>query len=197
MLAQTFLSTALALAPMPLPPESWETPMPAAKRPYKMSVKGRTWLRDAEGCELKAYEDSGGVWTIGVGHTGLVNGKPIGAGMAITLAQCDSLLIEDLQEAEAAVQLAAKERLSYQSALAPTQPQIDALVSFVFNAGVAGFAQSEVRRDFVAGRDVEVAHDLFMWTRAGSNPVLLFPRRAREAFLYARGIYLGNAGKPI
>ena len=43
-----------------------------------------------EGCRLKAYKDSGGVWTIGHGHT-----KTAKEGMEITIEQAQKLFEED------------------------------------------------------------------------------------------------------
>jgi lysozyme len=191
MLAQALVALTLAMAPTPLPATEWEV-QKMAKAPYKMSARGRAWLRDAEGCKLKAYADSRGIPTIGVGHTGQLRGQALTLGMTATLAECDALLAEDLQWAEAAVAQAAAQR-----ATQPTQPQIDALVAFAFNAGAAGFAKSEVRRDFVFGNDHEVPHDLFQWTRAGADAEHLASRRSREALMYSRGFYLSNGWETI
>ena len=35
----------------------------------KISEEGVALLKKFEGCELEAYQDSVGVWTIGYGHT--------------------------------------------------------------------------------------------------------------------------------
>lgn len=43
-----------------------------------------------EGCRLTAYQDSGGVWTIGFGHT-----KGVTAGQTITMDQATTFLEED------------------------------------------------------------------------------------------------------
>lgn len=48
-----------------------------------------------EGCELTAYRDVGGVFTVGFGHTGKVNGQPIAAGMTITQDEANAFLQED------------------------------------------------------------------------------------------------------
>lgn len=49
-----------------------------------------------EGCKLTAYQDTAGIWTIGHGHTGTVNGWPVQAGMTITQEQADALMQEDM-----------------------------------------------------------------------------------------------------
>jgi lysozyme len=44
-----------------------------------------------EGCRLMAYQDSGGVWTIGIGHTG----ADVTPGMVITQAEAQALFEKD------------------------------------------------------------------------------------------------------
>jgi GH24 family phage-related lysozyme (muramidase) len=46
-----------------------------------------------EGCKLKAYQDSGGVWTIGIGHTG----SDVYEGLTITQEQAQIFLLKDQQ----------------------------------------------------------------------------------------------------
>ena len=53
-----------------------------------------TVIASFEGCELKAYQDGGGVWTIGYGHTG----PEIGSGHTITQAQALEYLQSDIQK---------------------------------------------------------------------------------------------------
>lgn len=89
----------------------------------KISNKGLELIKRFEGCRLVAYRDSGGVWTIGYGHT-----KGVTAGQNITQAQADAFLVDDCGKAEAAVN-------KYQSKYNFNQNQYDALVSFAFNIG--------------------------------------------------------------
>jgi lysozyme len=101
--------------------------------PRTFSDNGLALLTDWEGGrKLVAYIDSGGVWTIGVGHTGGVR-----KGDHITAAQCDALLREDVKQAERAVQ---KVKVPL------TQNQFDALVIFTLNVGVAAFLESTLLR---------------------------------------------------
>ncbi len=48
-------------------------------------------IRHFEGCRLESYQDSGGIWTIGFGHT-----KGVGPGQTCTQEQADAWLEEDL-----------------------------------------------------------------------------------------------------
>jgi GH24 family phage-related lysozyme (muramidase) len=70
-----------------------------------------------EGCKLKAYRDSGGVWTVGIGHT-----KGVYEGMVITREQADQFFAED--QAELLTLVADK-----------PIPAAAAMVSFGFNCG--------------------------------------------------------------
>lgn len=49
-------------------------------------------LKREEGVDLHAYQDQGGVWTIGYGHTG----PEVHAGLVWTLAQAEAALLLDL-----------------------------------------------------------------------------------------------------
>ncbi len=81
-----------------------------------------------EGLSLVAYQDCVGVWTIGWGHTGKVNGKPIQKEMTITQAEAEKLLEADLAAAWSAVQ-------SCPQFGALNDCQKAALCSFEFNLG--------------------------------------------------------------
>jgi lysozyme len=85
------------------------------------------FLMRAEACLLRAYKDSAGVWTIGVGHTG----PEVVAGLAITAAQAMIDLRADL--AIAAARLAAV--VAEAVILSLTDHEYAALLSFVFNLG--------------------------------------------------------------
>lgn len=88
-----------------------------------ISNTGLELIKRFEGCRLKAYQDSVGVWTIGYGHTvGVLNGQ------VITQAQADIYLKTDCANTEKYVN-------NYDSIYHWNQNQFDALVSFTFNCG--------------------------------------------------------------
>ena len=88
----------------------------------RCSAHGVEFIAAYEGFVNHPYRDSGGVWTIGYGHTG-----PGVASMGtISRARGLELLARDVGSAEHAVNALG---------LAFTQNQFDALVSFVFNCG--------------------------------------------------------------
>lgn len=133
-----------------------------------------------EGIELEAYKCPAGVWTIGVGHTGYVDGKRIAEDMTITSDKAYVLLREDLQVVES--------YLSKQSfAERLKQRQFDALVSFIFNVGISAFETSTMRRKLCTGADdASVAEEFDRWvygTVDGKKVILkgLVYRREKEA----------------
>ena len=69
----------------------------------KISENGLSFIRREEGERLMAYADVIGVWTIGVGHTGTVDGISITKGMTITAEKSRVLMIADVAKFEAAI----------------------------------------------------------------------------------------------
>ena len=96
----------------------------------KLSAKGKEFLIKEEGLRTEAYKDSKGKWTIGVGHTGQVDGKPVGPGMKITEAKARQLFDQDVQKFENYVNSVVK--------VPVTQNMFDAMVSYAFNVGSLG-----------------------------------------------------------
>ena len=58
-----------------------------------ISNEGISLIKRFEGCELEAYQDAVGVWTIGYGHT-----KNVKEGMIISKEQADNMLLNELDE---------------------------------------------------------------------------------------------------
>ena len=85
-------------------------------------------IRRDEGCVLRAYQDGGGVWTIGVGHTGPL----VRRGLVWTQTQADAQLSKDIASAEASLdkRLVAWRRLN--------DARQDVLVNMTFNLGIEG-----------------------------------------------------------
>jgi len=139
-----------------------------------LSLAGLAHLKQWEGLKLNPYKDSAGLWTIGYGH--LL--KPGEWWDSITEAQASSLLAQDVGIAEDAVNSLVKVPL--------TQPQFDALVSFVYNVGVGAFRRSTLLRLLNAGDYAGAAAQLPLWRRAGGQVVQgLVNRRASEVALFS------------
>lgn len=119
-------------------------------------------IRVFEGRRLVAYKDAVGIWTIGYGHTGPVDGKPITEGMTITDEKAEELLALD-----AAPLLKAVEGRSIVEGAA--------LVSFGFNCGLGAL-----------GRVLRGESQLETFTKAkGKELPGLVTRRKLEAALIA------------
>nr|EDU9551471.1 lysozyme [Salmonella enterica subsp. enterica] len=142
----------------------------------KISVSGLAALKREEGCKLTAYTDSRGVWTIGTGHTGKVDSITVHKGMTITQDTADRLLLDDLSWVERCI----AERVT----VPLNQNQYDALCSLIFNIGANAFIGSSVRRYLNAGNYTAAADAFLKWSRAGSNPTILAPRRGRERAMF-------------
>ena len=128
-------------------------------------------ITHCEGEKLTAYRDTGGVLTIGVGHTG--NVKP---GETETEAQSQADLQADLASAASDVS-----RLAGPC----TQDQFDALVSLTFNIGPKQLAGSTLLHLHKAGSHTAASAEFGKWIRdEGQIEPGLVKRRAYEALLY-------------
>ncbi|HDL8541523.1 TPA: lysozyme [Yersinia enterocolitica] len=142
----------------------------------QISDNGINKLKAEEGEKLIGYKDTRGIPTVGVGHTGVVDGKPVAAGMVITKNKSSELLRSDLAWVEKSIATNVKVPL--------TQNQYDALCSLIFNIGPTAFSNSTVLKRLNAG-DYKGAADAFlMWKKAGNDPEILLPRRQRERALF-------------
>ena len=133
----------------------------------QLSNKGHDLLKYFEGCELEAYQDSVGVWTIGYGHT-----KGVHEGMVITQEQAEQMLLDELKEYEGYVEDMVEVEL--------TQEQFDALVVWVYNLGPTNFKNSTLLKRINEGNFEDVPYQLKRWNKAGGK-VLLGLERRREA----------------
>ena len=139
-----------------------------------ISEDGRALTKLSEGLALVSYQDPGGVWTIGYGHT-----KTAKRGMRITIEQANTLLHEDMRFAEEAVRSKVKVPLS--------QGQYDALVDFVFNVGAGAFDRSTLLRLLNQGLYLKAANEFRRWIYQGKVQLPgLVKRRAAETILFLR-----------
>jgi lysozyme len=142
-----------------------------------INAAGLTMIKNFEGCELDAYQDVAGIWTIGYGHTGGVT-----QGMTYTQAQADQALADDLLSTETSVEKAV-------AGVDTTDNQFSAIVSLIYNIGEGNFASSTVLRAHRAGQTQQAADAFLLWNKATINGVLqvvkgLANRRAAERTLY-------------
>jgi lysozyme len=124
----------------------------------KMSSQGLDLLIAREALRTHAYQDTVGVWTIGVGHTG----PEVHEGLVWTEEQCRQAFATDIERFENAVNDAVTVALQ--------QNQFDALVSFAFNVGERALAHggngggpSGILRALTAGDYEEAARRFDAW----------------------------------
>jgi len=116
-----------------------------------ISNNGLITLREREGARHKAYKDTKGIWTIGVGHTG----PEVVEGLVWTDEQIDAQLRKDVSIAENGILNSVKIGL--------TPNQFDALVSFVFNVGVGAFQRSTMLKKLNLGDIVGATAEFDKW----------------------------------
>jgi lysozyme len=133
------------------------------------------FLKQWEGCKLKAYTDQGGRVTIGWGHTGGVK-----LGDEWSQEQADEELRREVNEVISQVQGLVK--------VPVTDSQLAALTSFTYNLGINNLKRSGLLR-FLNLRKYETASEQFpLWSYIGlyKSPGLLARREAEKA-LFMKG----------
>lgn len=150
----------------------------------RMSDQGRAMLTRREGVRLKAYLDSVGVWTIGIGHTSMAGPPTVTKDLTITRDECDAIFRRDLAQYENAVNKAVNRPLA--------QNQFDACVSLCYNIGTGGFARSSAVRAINAGDMDGAAKAFMMWVK----PPEITGRRKTEVTQF-KTPYSGATNVPI
>lgn len=145
----------------------------------QLSPLGRAFIKAREGLRLTAYPDGDG-YSIGYGHFGAQKGD------VITRARAEELFLSDIARYEAAVH-----RITPNVRL---QQQFDALVSFTYNIGIAGYEGSTTARLQRAGDERGAADAMRLWklSKGQVSPVLV-ARREKERALYLTGDASGVA----
>lgn len=146
----------------------------------RLDSNGRKLIEQWEGRSNTAYLDTGGVWTIGIGHAIKPNEQHLRTA-TLSDAEVDALFTADVAWAEEAVR-----------DLFPgitRQSQFNALVSFVFNLGASQVASSTLRQVINAkGSAEDIRAQWMRWVNDNGQRVQgLVNRRAaevREFFRY-------------
>lgn len=145
------------------------------------SKKGRDFLVGLEGKRNKAYKDSQGLWTIGIGHLIKPDEQHL---ITKTLSDQEvyNLFDEDIKKWENALNKALLVPVS--------QHEFDALISVLYNIG-AGWGDGQGKEaSFINSinsklMDKKIVHDIMLFR----NPPEIQKRRAKEARLFDHGIY--------
>jgi len=129
-----------------------------------------------EGLRLRAYQDTGGVWTIGYGHT-----KTAKPGMVISEQEAESLLREDIAWVEDVLNTTIEVPVS--------QKQYDALGSFVYNIGGTQWRSSTLLKKLNQKDYVGAAKEFPKWKYDNGRVIQgLLNRRIHEQQLFIEGM---------
>jgi len=138
----------------------------------KISLEGLSLIKKFEGCKLEAYYCSGGVLTIGYGHTGGVKETDV-----ITQEEADKLLKGDILKFEQYVEDNVIVELD--------QGQFDALVAWTFNLGPGNLRESTMLKKLNDADYASVPFEMKRWNKAGGKTLDgLIRRRNAEALLF-------------
>lgn len=153
---------------------------------YKISKNGLALIVGYEKKRLKAYLDSRGKPTIGIGMIRYADGTPVKMGDTITDEQAESDFATTLTYYEQAVDRVTRDDIS--------QNEFDALVSFCYNEGETALKTSTLLKHVNSRQytpDVILA-DFLMWDKERKNGMLvendgLKRRRRSEALMFNTG----------
>jgi GH24 family phage-related lysozyme (muramidase) len=140
-------------------------------------------IKQWEGLRLSAYADpaSGGApWTIGYGFTA-VNSAPVREGDKISQALADELLRSEIHRYAAELYKLIPAMRQYGA------NQQAALISYAWNVGLNGVAQSTLRKRLLAGESAQVVvpQELPKWNKASGKVMEgLANRRAAEVAVF-------------
>jgi lysozyme len=152
----------------------------------KAGPRARACIQHFEGCRLRAYLCSSGIWTIGWGNTFYADGRRVREGDRITQAEADALFPLVLGQFERGV-----EQLLGASDTSPAE--FGALASFAYNVGLdidadriaEGLGDSALLRKHLAGDRAGAAAEFGKWINSAGKPSNgLRRRRAAERLLY-------------
>ncbi|MEZ2227350.1 MAG: glycoside hydrolase family protein [Microcoleus sp.] len=158
------------------PPDKQPPDVAERRGSRHINQAGFKLLTTFEGCVLTAYDDGGGVLTIGYGHTG----NDVFPGMTISQTEAEELLIGDLEKFESYVEDAVEVQLN--------DNQFSALVCFCFNVGPEAFGYSTLLKLLNQENYQGSANQFPVWNKVNGQPWLGLTRRR----LAERALFLGN-----
>lgn len=142
-----------------------------------MNQTAAAFIKAKEALRLTAYRDSGGVWTIGWGHTG----PEVKEGLVWTLEQAEDAFRRDFLVFEKSVRDKIKVPLSEASEAA--------CISLAYNIGVTAFAESTLLRTLNSGDYLGAAIQFPRWCMDNGKRVRgLLVRRLEEALMFTKGL---------
>lgn len=139
----------------------------------ELNALGASLIKESEGCRLTSYQDDGGIWTIGYGHTG----NDIVQGLSITQDQADSWFTADVAETVKVLSNLIKVTI--------TSNQFSALVGLAYNIGTGNFEHSSALVLLNANMLDLVPYHILLWDDIkGKVSRGLLNRRKAEVALF-------------
>ncbi|MEG4202016.1 glycoside hydrolase family protein [Microcoleus sp. Pol12A5] len=159
------------------PPDEQAPDVVEGRGSKHINQEGFKLLTTFEGCKVTAYDDGGGVWTIGYGHTG----DDVYPELTISQTQAEELLREDLEKFESYVEDAVEVEID--------DNQFSALVCFCFNVGpgTEGFGGSTLLKLLNNGDYQGAANQFPVWNKVNGEP---WPGLTRRRFA-EQALFLG------
>lgn len=146
-----------------------------------ISELGFQIIREFESFQSKAYQDTGGVWTIGYGTIKYPNGNRVVKGDVCTQAQAEQWLKNDCVWVDACLDKYVKVPVS--------QNQFDALASLVYNIGESAFKKSTMLTLINQNSLTSAASQFDRWVFDNGKRVQgLVNRRAKEKKLFLKAV---------
>jgi lysozyme len=135
-----------------------------------LDQEGIDLIQGFEQCRLTAYQDVGGIWTIGWGHTG----QEVVENLVWTQAQADDTFMGDVK--------GACDEVNRVVTVPLTQGEFNALVSFVYNVGDGALEHSTMLMVLNEGDYQAAAAQFERWDHVSGKVCagLLRRRKAEE-----------------
>jgi len=146
----------------------------------KTSLNGLNLIKKYEGIKTSPYIDSGGLWTVGIGHL-IGDGRTLPAewNRLLTVNECLALLARDVARFERGIERLISVRL--------TQNQYDALICFTYNVGLGALQRSSIRQKINRGDTKGAVKSFYKYNKDNGKVVKgLTARRNAEAILFCK-----------
>ncbi|MEZ8234808.1 lysozyme [Vibrio splendidus] len=147
-----------------------------------VSENGLRHIANEEGCQLKPYQCSANVWTVGLGHT-----QGVTKDTKLTENNVAEYFVKDIAAAERVI----NKHLTQP----PNQGEYDMMVSFVYNLGAGNFTRSTLLKKFNQGDHQGACNEYPRWVFVNgkdcrlkqSNCAGIPKRRAKEQHVCLSG----------
>lgn len=140
--------------------------------------KAKELTKESEGLKLQAYQDPGGIWTIGYGQTG----KWVISGLTCTKEQAEEWLDDNYEKIIKQIQQVVKVELN--------DNQLGALCDFVYNLGIGQLSSSTLLNLLNQGNYAGACEQFSKWVYQNKVKLPgLVTRREREQQLWNTGTW--------